>query len=213
MAPNLKYTKSLEMQKRARKERRFDETERDLPGEVSMVTSALANKDKLYSILSLLGNKNPLPRSVTAQDTVWLLDNTAYRNVKTGRWEAEYTAAVFSQHSSCAVIDVVGTIAKKIGLEERDPAYKTIEGRIWPFIQDIKPGTQIKALYGGKSPLKLGPGGTNGISSDIKSVPGGKDGDVVPTIAQVPSGANGLLEMKTFYADAEGWGVISGMMR
>ncbi|KAI3320575.1 hypothetical protein HD806DRAFT_524611 [Xylariaceae sp. AK1471] len=209
MALNSRYTPSLEMQQRTRKERRFDETERDLPGGVSMVTAALGTKDKLYSVLSILGTKNPLPRPVTAQDTVWLLDNTAYRNEKTGRWEAEYVAAVFSQHSSCAVIDAVGAIAKKVELEERDPAYKTIEERIRPFVQDIKPGTQVKALYEGKSPLKLGPSGPNGISSDIKRLAGSSDGEIVPTFAHVPSGANGLLEMRTFYADAEGWGVVS----
>ncbi|TRX91060.1 hypothetical protein FHL15_008042 [Xylaria flabelliformis] len=212
MTPTRRNTPSLEMQKRTRKERRFDETEQDLPdfsGRLSTITVESTAKDKLYAALSYLGKKNPFSRPVTADDTVWLLDNTAYRNEKTGLWEAEYVAAMFSQHSSVPVIDTVGTIADKINLEERDPAYKTIEKRLGPFVQDIKPGTHVKALYGGRSPMKLGPSGYNGISSEIKTLPSGNDGNLVPTFARVPKGANGLLEMRTFFADAEGWGVIS----
>ncbi|TGJ83012.1 hypothetical protein E0Z10_g5750 [Xylaria hypoxylon] len=214
MTPTRTYTSSssLEMQQRTRKERCFDDTERDLPDfsrSHSSVASALTTTDKLYAALSYLGMKNPFPRSITAKDTVWLLDNTAYRNEKTGLWEAEYVAAMFSQDSSSAFVDAVSAIAGKIDLEERDPAYKTLEERIWPFVQDIKPGTQVKVLYGGKSLMTLGPGGHNGISSEIKTLPGGNDGEIMPTFARVPKGANGLLEMKTFYAEAEGWGVIS----
>ncbi|KAI0444002.1 hypothetical protein F4803DRAFT_561208 [Xylaria telfairii] len=200
------------MQQRTRRECRFDETEQDLPdfsGKISTVAIEPTTKDKLYAALSYFGKKNPFSRPITSNDTVWLLDNTAYRNEKTGLWEAEYVAAMFSQHSSSTVIDAVGSIADKINLEERDPAYKTIEDRLGPFVQDIKPGTHVKALYRGKSPMKLGPSGHNGISSQIKRLPGDKDGSVVPTFARVPKGANGLLEMRTFYADTEGWGVIS----
>ncbi|RYC53839.1 hypothetical protein CHU98_g12371 [Xylaria longipes] len=212
MTPTRRYTPSLEMQQRTRKERHFDETEQDLPdfsGQITTVTAEPTTKDRLYSALSYLGKKNPFSRPITSSDTVWLLDNTAYRTEKTGLWEAEYVTAMFSQHSSSAVIDVVGAIADKINLDERDPSYKTIEERLGPFVQDIKPGTHVKALYGGKSPMKLGPSGHNGISSEIKRLPGGNDGNLVPTFARVPKGANGLLEMRTFYADAEGWGVIS----
>ncbi|KAI1151470.1 hypothetical protein F4825DRAFT_422591 [Nemania diffusa] len=212
MALTRRSTASLEMQHRTRKECRFDETEQDLPdfsGKIPTVTAALSTKDKFWSALSYLGLKNPISRPITADDTVWLLDNTAYRNEKTGFWEAEYVAAMFSQHSSSAIIDAVSAISDKINMDECDPAYKTLEERIKPFVQDIKPGTQVKALYGGKVPMKLGPGGHNGISSEIKKLPGGDDGELVPTFASVPKGANGLLEMRTFYAEPEGWGVIS----
>ncbi|KAI0803673.1 hypothetical protein GGR55DRAFT_699840 [Xylaria sp. FL0064] len=194
------------MQQRTRKERRFDETERDLP---DFSTTGLTVASKLWSALSYLGKKNPLTRSVTADDTLWLLDNTAYRNEQTGLWEAEYVAAIFSQHSSCTIVDAVGSIADKIELGEKDPGYQTLEKRIAPFVQDIKPGTVAKVLYEGKSPMKLGPSGHNGITSEIKTLPHANDGGIVPTFAHVPEGANGLLEMRTFYADAEGWGVIS----
>ncbi|KAI3329742.1 hypothetical protein F4824DRAFT_516602 [Ustulina deusta] len=212
MIPTRRSTASLEMQQRTREKRRFDETERDLPdfsAQNSTIASALTTKDKLYAALAYLGKRNPLPRSITADDTIWLLDNTAYRNDETGLWEAEYVAAMFSQHSSCTIVDAVGAIADKIQLEERDPGYKTLEERIGPFVQDIKPGTQAKVLYRGKSLMKVGPSGHNGVSSEVKRLPGSHDGEIVPTFAHVPKGANGLLEMRTFYADAEGWGVIS----
>ncbi|KAI0424621.1 hypothetical protein F5Y09DRAFT_335609 [Xylaria sp. FL1042] len=200
------HTSSFEMQQRTRKERRFDETERDLP---DFSSTSLTVASKLWSALSYLGKKNPLTRFVSADDTLWLLDNTAYRNDKTGLWEAEYVAAMFSQHSSCTIVDAVSSIADKIQLEERDPGYQTLEKRIGPFVQDIKPGTVANVLYEGRSLMKLGPSGHNGISSEIKRLPGSSDGGIVPTFAHVPDGANGLLEMRTFYADAEGWGVIS----
>ncbi|GAW22169.1 hypothetical protein ANO14919_117040 [Xylariales sp. No.14919] len=212
MTPTQKRTPSLEMQQRTRKERRFDDAEKDLPdfsANKSAVASASTVADKLYAALAYLGMKNPLTRSITADDTVWLLDNTAYRNEETGLWEAEYVAAMFSQHSSSTLVEAVGAIADKIDLDRCDPAYKTLEERAGPFVQDIKPGTQAKVLYGGKSLMTLGPSGHNGISSEIKRLPGGNDGETIPTFARVPKGANGLLEMRTFYADAEGWGVIS----
>ncbi|KAI1471798.1 uncharacterized protein F4812DRAFT_193036 [Daldinia caldariorum] len=204
-----KYTGADDMQNRTRQERRFEETEHELP-DFSPFKPALTPTDKVLQLFSYLGKKNPFPRSVTDQDTLWLLDNTAYRNEHTGKWEAEFVSAVFSQHSSCVVVDAVNAIASKIKLDEKDPNYPIIKERIKPFLQDIKPGTQAKALQGGKTPLKLGPGGRNGISSDIKGLPDSKGGGhLVPTFAEVPKGTNGLLEMKTFYADPEGWGVIS----
>ncbi|KAI1087900.1 hypothetical protein F5B19DRAFT_486350 [Rostrohypoxylon terebratum] len=196
------------MQQRTRKERRFDETERDLPN-FSPFSSSSTAVDKAYDLLSYLGKHNPMPRLVTDEDTVWLLDNTAYRNEGTGKWEAEFVSAAFSQRSSCTVIDAIRSVAGKIELDEKDPNYPTIEKRIWPFLRDIKPGTQVKVLHRGNTPLKLGPGGRNGISSDTKGLPTGEGGKLTPTFADVPQGADGVLEMKTFYAEPEGWGVIS----
>ncbi|KAI1813833.1 hypothetical protein GGS20DRAFT_577316 [Poronia punctata] len=197
------------MQEYTRKERGFGETEKDLPGSITKITSKFPVRDKLYGALALLGNKNPWRRSITAEDTVWLLDNTAYRNERTGRWEAEFVAAMFSQHTSCTVLDVVTTVAKKIGLEDHDPAYKTLEERLYPFLQSIKPATQLDVLYKGQSRMRLGPSGVNGIASELRALPGGRDGEVVTTSARVPQGANGILEMKTVFADAEGWGIVS----
>lgn len=197
------------MQRRTREERRFDETEKDLP-DFSPFPS-LTPTEKIFSLLSSFGKRNPLPRSVSSQDAVWLLDNTAYRNETTGKWEAEFIAAVFSQYSSCTVIDAVNAVAGNINLDEKDPNYPTIEKRIKPFLQDIKPGVQVYAHQKKSKPMRLGPGGRNGISNDIISLPEkAVEGKLlVPTFAKVPKGADGVLEMQTFYAEPEGWGVIS----
>jgi hypothetical protein len=204
---------SNEMQIRTRKEHGFEQAESDLPdysGSVSPTSPQLTTSNKLNDILSYLGTKNPLPRPVATDDTVWLLDNTAYRNPKTGKWEAEFVSAVFAQHPSCAVIDAVAAVAKKLDLQEDDPSYPDMEERILPFVQDIRPGTQVKVLHSGDTSLKLGPGGRNGITSDIKKLPANDEKNlIVPTFAKVPTGANGVLEMRTFFAEPEGWGVIS----
>ena len=158
------------MQARTRTERGFVKTESDLSnysGSDSPNLPKFPTSSKLNDILSYFGSRNPLPRSVSKKDTVWLFDNTAYRNSKTGRWEAEFVSAVFAQHPSCVVIDAVTTVAKEIGLEDSNPEHATIEERILPFLQDIRPGTQVKALHAGSLSLSLGPGGRNGISNDI----------------------------------------------
>lgn len=206
---------SDDMQRRTRKERGFDKAEADLPvftkTTVKPRSSTLSANGKLGDILSYLGSRNPLPRQVAADDTVWMLDNTAYKNPQSGQWEAEFVTAVLEQEPSCKVVDAVSSIARKLDLGENDASYATIEERIQPFIQDIRPGTQVKALQAGSNLLKLGPGGRNGISSDVK--PAEKSGDhpnIAPSFAQVPDGANGVLMMKTFFAEPEGWSVISG---
>ncbi|KXJ86781.1 hypothetical protein Micbo1qcDRAFT_125763 [Microdochium bolleyi] len=202
------------MQEETRKQRKFEKTESDLSSVELRQSTASASKfsptGKLQDILSYFGTKNPFPRTIGADDTVWLLDNTAYRNAKTGKWETEYVAAMFSQHASCTIVDAVNAVAQQIDLQEADDGYPTLEERLMPFLQDIRPGTTVRVLHGGQSPpLKLGPSGRNGISSDIKQIPDSTDGLVTTTFAKVPKGANGILEGRTFYAEPEGWGVIS----
>lgn len=204
------------MQLRTRQERNFEKTEADLPnlsGAASRTPSQIlkdGKAGKLNDILSWLGSRNPIPRQVAADDTVWLLDNTAYRNPKTRRWEAEFVSAVFAQHPTCHVIDAVTSVANKLHLDESDPNYPTIQQRILPFLQDVRPGTQVKILQNGNNRMKLGPGGRNGISSDIKKLPDIYDREgLVATFAEVPEETNGVLEMKTHFAEPEGWGVIS----
>lgn len=53
-------------------------------------------------------------------------------------------------------------------------------------------------------------GGRNGISSDIKPLPAYRDGDIINSPAVVPRGANGILDMRTVFAEPEGWAIISG---
>ncbi|KAK7978771.1 hypothetical protein PG988_006261 [Apiospora saccharicola] len=205
-----------DMQKRTRKECRFHEVEADLPSygkdgkKRSPSVSTDGVRDAALGFTSYLGSKSPVYRNVTAEDTVWLLDNTAYKNAETGKWEAEFVSAVFAQKPSCTVLEAVTAVAHKIGLQDNDPNYPTIEERVLPFIQDIRPGTKVKAIQADKTLLELGPGGRNGISSDVKTVLEGQGHpQISTTTADVPSGVNGVREMKTFFAEPEGWSVIS----
>lgn len=119
-------------------------------------------------------------------------------------------AAVFDQNSGVEISTVVADVAEKLGIGKGDKAEETIKARLMPFVQAVLPGRVVKAEFAGKETLKLGPGGRNGISSDLKAVPQFEGGSVVSTMAQVPQGANGILEGKTFFAEPEGWGIISG---
>jgi hypothetical protein len=212
-----KKSAGTDMQIKTRKERRFEETEAGLPGVSQhnasklpgLVAAKLPIPSKLSDILSYLGSYNPRPQQVTGSDAVWLFDNVAYRGPG-GRWEAEFVAAVLAQDPSCKVADVVSQVAQMAGLSKDAEETATIARRMTPFLMDIQPGRLVNASFGSGPKLKLGPGGRNGISSDIRQLPDGKDGEVVTTTAQVPSGTNGLLEMKTLYAEPEGWAVISG---
>lgn len=105
---------------------------------------------------------------------------------------------------------VVADIAEKIGIGKGDKEEATIRERLIPIMQNILPGRVVDVDFPNSGDLKLGPGGRNAISSDIKQLPEFADGDAVPSSAKVPNGTNGLLRMKTFYAEPEGWGLISG---
>lgn len=172
--------------------------------------------DCLANVLSYMGKNNPWPQPVTRSDELWLLDNTAFTSIQNNRigrdvrvWKAEFVAAVFSQRPSCVVSDVVIQMAEKIGLADDEEAKRTIEKRIRPFLLDIQPGKKILALHGGDSILELGPGGRSGIASDIKVVNAAPAGMTIPTTAEVPKLTTGFLQSKTFFSEAEGWGVIS----
>lgn len=203
-------TRGSFMEHRTRRERGFGDFELKLP---DLRASPASDKrpNLTTDALSYLGRWNPLPHQITANDMVWLLDNLAYRNTKTNNWEAEFVAAVFDQDTGVEVSKIVADVAEKIGIGKGDAAEATIRERLMPFMQTILPGRTVTANYASQMELKLGPGSRNGISSDIKSVTENKDGDVIFSRALVPQGTNGILEMKTVYAEPEGWAVISGM--
>lgn len=205
------------MQMRTRRERRFSETEASLPSNSQHSSFKLDGstppkvvvKSKVTNLLSYLGVYNPRPLPITEKNVVWLMDNVAYRGAQ-GNWEAEFVAAVFEQESPGGVIDTVQEIANRIGLAKDDKAIDTIQARIAPFTQDILPGRQVLVDSGRDDNLKLGPGGRNGISSDVLALPSSANGAVVTSGALVPNGVTGVLEMKTLFAEPEGWGIISG---
>lgn len=198
------------MEHRTRRECKFHEIECKLPN-IRAGTASDGRPTEAQDILSYLGSWNPLGQKISEKDTVWLLDNTAYRNAKTGKWEAEFVAAVFDQNTGVEVSTIVADVAEKVGLGKGDAAEATIQERLMPFMQNILPGRVVTVDYSGGDQTKLGPGGRNGISSDIRNTPDFKDGEIMDSVALVPKGANGVLSMMTAYAEPEGWGVISGM--
>ncbi|KAJ0108361.1 ctin filament organization protein app1 [Diaporthe amygdali] len=212
-----------EMQQKTRRQSKFPDVEaslqRSTPSNYKTYRPFQPKRlvsDPVANILSYLGSRNPWPQPVSKDDELWLFDNTAFVATSKGKdgketqtWNAEFVAAVFSQHPSCTVSDVVVQIADKIGLADDDEAKRTIEERLRPFLMDIQPGKQVLALHGGETHLKFSSGSRNGISADIKTIPAAPAGMIVPTTAQVPQGTTGLLQSKTFFADPEGWAVIS----
>ncbi|CZR58797.1 related to actin cytoskeleton organization and biogenesis [Phialocephala subalpina] len=197
------------MEHRTRRECKFHDIECKLPN-IRAGTASDGRPTEAQDVLSYLGTWNPLGKKISEKDTVWLLDNTAYRNAKTGQWEAEFVAAVFDQNTGVEVSTVVADVAEKVGLGKGDAAEATIQERLMPFMQNILPGRVVAVDYSGGSQTKLGPGGRNAISSDIRDVPDFfKDGEIMDSVAVVPKGANGVLSMMTAYAEPEGWGVIS----
>ncbi|RDW83446.1 hypothetical protein BP5796_04937 [Coleophoma crateriformis] len=201
-----------EMETQTRRERGFHQAEASLPDTraASPGTTAKGERPSEFTdLLSYLGPLNPFSKQITDKDTVWLLDNTAYRNTKTHQWESEFVVAVFEQNTGRDVSAVVADIAEKIGLAEDEAAEATIRRRLTPFMQNILPGRAVNVNFGRREKLKLGPGGRNGISSDIRSLPDARNGEVVVSTALVPQGADGLLEMNTVYAEPDGWAIIS----
>ncbi|KAK1826455.1 phosphatidate phosphatase APP1 [Podospora conica] len=204
--PRLRYSTSdiTSLESRTRSDHGFEEAENSLLKHAKVTSKA----SKLQDILSYLGPRNPLPVQVTKKDAVWLLDNVAFRSTG-GHWHAEFVSAVFETKTSARLVDYVGDVASIVKISKGDAEEAVIEERIVPFVMDIQPGRQVKVDFGGTK-IKLGPGGRNGISSDLKRVPDPPKGEVMAVAeADVPAGATGILHMKTFYAEPEGWAVLS----
>ena len=74
---------------------------------------------------------------------------------------------------------------------------------------EIEPGREVPITFTDGLEILLGPSSRNAISSDVRKVPDAPDGAEMGEWAVVPKGAGGILQMKTVYAEEEGWGVIS----
>lgn len=200
------------MQERTRLEHKFAETESVIPDPKSLAMLAL----RPSGLFSIIRNLTKFQTTISSRDTVWLLDNTAYRDEKTGDWKAEFVAAVFAQDPSCNVVEAVTGIAKLIRFADDAKAVATIERRIVPFLLDTLPGRRVEVLHGFRDQrrhrphLTLGPTGVNGLSSTVLTIPTHHHGgERIPEVASVPRGADGLLEARTVFAEPEGWAVIS----
>jgi len=198
-----------DMQQRTRKEKHFDEVESRLPDPKSSHLSMPSASDfSIGGIVKKIGDLNPLGKNVSKDDTVWLLDNTAFRHSRLRSWQAEYVAAVFERDPKCKVADIVSSIAETVGLADDAQEKATIEERILPFLWDIRMVRIVKVAVEGKQ-LKMTPTNINGISTQVLKIPSADKGSMVKSLAKVPQGANGILEAQTFYAGPEGWGIIS----
>ncbi|KAK3989232.1 hypothetical protein QBC44DRAFT_86012 [Cladorrhinum sp. PSN332] len=197
---------SIGLENKTRSECGFDDVESSLAP--FGIPSTATHEGRIAKLLSYLGSNNPWPAQISHDDVVWLMDNVAFR-APNGHWHAEFVTAAFDHKPSPKLVDIVGDIAARVGLAKGSKEEATIEKRIAPFVMEILPGRQVNVKYDSSAELKLGPGGRNGMSSDIRRIPEGTNGSVVSSTAVVPKGTTGLLEMKTVYAEPEGWAIIS----
>ena len=102
------------MEQRTRSKQGFETTESRLP-DLRASPAADDRPSLQQNLLSHLGSYNPLGEEITDNDTVWLLDNTAFRDPKTGNWQAEFVAAVFDKDTGLEVSSVVADVAEKVG--------------------------------------------------------------------------------------------------
>ena len=201
-------------ERHARKEQKFSEVESSLP------KGSKWNLSIVDKLTSYLGQSNPLASEAKAPgDSVWLLDNTAYRPVhvyphREQPWQAEFVAAYFERNSGIDASKAVADIAEKIGLNDmaiaNEEGEKRIAERLVPFLNCIKPAKYVNVVFPSQYGEKLGPGGRNAISAQIVTPLGEhEDGDVMETKtatdALTPHGP-----MLTHFASPEGWTVISG---
>lgn len=203
-----------DMQQRTRKERKFDEFEAGLPdpkSETFKMPPILPPSFSVGGLVKKLGDLNPLGKNVSRDDTVWLLDNTAFRSSRLRSWQVEYVAAVFEREPGCKVADIVSGIARSVGLADDAKERDTIEERILPFLWDIRMVRIVKVATQGKE-IKMTPTNVNGISTEVLKIPSADKGSLVKSSAKVPRGSKGILEAHTFYAGPEGWGIITGKL-
>lgn len=197
------------MQRRTRKERNFDEVEASLPNPGAPAFQVQTSLyEKVTGWMSRYSSVSHFGKQVGGDDVLWLFDNTAYRSPTTGEWEAEFVAAVFEPDIKCRLADVVSSVAKTLGLADDAEERDTIEERLIPFLWDIQTVRVFKLNHLGRD-LNMGPTSFNGITADTVRVKAQKPGHFVTAKARVPPTVKGYLDMRTFYAGEEGWGIVS----
>jgi hypothetical protein len=204
-----KHYEATDLETRSRQLGGFAGVEADLP-DIRSSEGSDGRPSTATGLLSYLGHWNPVPQDITGKDQVWLLDNTAYKSAETDFWQAEFIAAVFDRNTGVELSKVVAKVAEKVGVGKGDAAVATIQVRLMPLVQSILPGRRVTVDFGQSKEIELGPGGRNAISNDTKVLPRHAGGHIVTSVAQVPEGANGELQMRTVYAEPTGWGIISG---
>jgi hypothetical protein len=195
----------------------FRSVESQLPKLISRRNYSLVD-----SLSSCLGLHNPFSYVVEPKtETVWLLDNTAYRTVhvdpnKPRPWQAEFVVAYFLKNSGRDISKVVADICEKVGFGKngdgtsRGDADRTIRSRIQPFVDAIRPARMVDIKFPDGKVRRLGPGGRDAISSQILQVPGKhRDGEEVE-VASSPEEVSAHGTMTMNFVELEGWTIISG---
>ncbi|KAE8141980.1 hypothetical protein BDV38DRAFT_268238 [Aspergillus pseudotamarii] len=176
----------------------------------------------LYSLTSFLWKQPSLQAVDTRHHTVWLFDNTAYLRatpVAKGQkesWHAEVVACVFRRDSRKDMSKIVAMIADLIGLDgeigtEREIRHQ-IARRLQPFLYHVMPAhlmmLEIPQPNSTTIIQQLGPTNSNGISSQVVNMGGGRiaDGNIVRSYLR---GSRGNIAMQTYFAGPKGWLVIS----
>ena len=203
---------------RTREAEGFPDVEKDMPKNIG----SRSNIPIVDNLSSYLGPRNPLAQEVNpATEVVWLLDNTAYRPVhhyphRPQPWQAEFVAAYFEKDSGKDLSGWVADIANKLGLgkdgENVQDAEATIARRLVPFTQTIRPARFVNISFPNGDMQKLGPGGRDAISSQmVGTMRDHHDGDTIQ-VHTVPSELAPFGSMTTYFAEPEGWAVISGRL-
>jgi len=158
------------------------------------------------------------PRTATplrASDTLWLYDNIAFSSATAASgWTAEFIAAYFLADSGRDVAAVVAQISEELGLAD-DNAAEVVAERVQPFLDLVLEGRTVEVDFAGAGSVLLGPSDAGGVSVNVLALPGGPyaDGQEVRASARLPAGIDEskvLGSMRTRFAGADGWGVVSG---
>lgn len=196
------------MQLRTRHEKKFDAVESTLSLAKSSTIPLAQAQSKFTGLLNRFGIMNPFAKPATSEDVIWLLDNTAYKPNQ-GSWQAEFVAAAFERENKAKLMEMVTGVLRAIGLADDASERQTVEERVLPFLWDIRPARTIVASQNGHS-LKLGPTNINGLSTNVLKVPNSTNGSLVKTSTKVGGGRGSIVNMQTYYAGQDGWGIISG---
>ncbi|KAL4956925.1 hypothetical protein BDW69DRAFT_202209 [Aspergillus filifer] len=184
-------------------------------------SSTLKRFSSMVRIVSTTLLRQPSQLADAPKHTIWLLDNTAYRQPASHvsgephSWRMEVVACVFRKDSRRDISKFVAVIADLIGL---DGAYGTeseirhrIARRLQPFlyqvVEDYSMMLELPLPKHATQIHQIGPTGDNGIASQVVNTGVRHIADG----ARVRSHVRGLdkASMETTFAGPEGWLVVS----
>lgn len=172
-------------------------------------------------LLDKVGLWKPSPKYLSAKDELWLFTNTAFRSPQDpNQWIAEFVACYFRYNTGDKPSRTIAEFIERLGIVKGDAAEKLVAERVELFLNLIQPNRTVELVVdnGKGGNILLGPGGPNGISSNVLPFLDSsyRGGQLVPSAAKLPRGyghfgrgLNGFESMTTVFEEPEGWGVIS----